>query len=169
MTGIVLVRRWWVPALYVLGTALLLLLGFARAAEGQPLLADGTRIRVTLRSTSTPVIGRVHRGDPPWLGVDSSAMQRVDVSRGYRSRKWMGAGVGGAISSAAFISLACALSNGSCDPRQDVGGFLAYVVVGAVPGALLGGAIGAHVRGDEQWRVVWTRPPSPPPATPMIR
>lgn len=158
MTGMTFAGRRWMIAAWVVGTALLLLLLSARSLAGQPPLAEGARVRLTVLPPATsPVIGVIRRDQAPWLGVAPSALQRIDVSAGYRTHKWSGAAIGGVLTSVAFVQLACALSNGSCDPGQDVGGFLAYAAVGAIPGALVGGAIGSRLRGTERWRVVWTR------------
>ena len=153
-----------------LATPLALL--FAAGLAAQPAMSPGARVRVTGRASvfagdASPHIGTVTSsgGDAltflPEFSADTLRLRyadlaRMDVSRGRKDRKVRGAVLGGLITGAGFVSLACAFSNGSCDIGQDVGGFLAYFAVGAVPGVILGVIVGSGMRGPEQWRTVWT-------------
>jgi hypothetical protein len=143
------------------------------AARAQALIAVGTEVRVTTTAgdcaAPTPCIGRWATSTPDSTVLDEVrargrvALARATVTRlevGERSRqRWTGALIGGALTAAAFVSLACSLSNGSCDVNSgNVGGFVGYVAVGALPGALIGGAIGQRIRGDVVWRQVLPAP-----------
>ncbi len=137
----------------------------ATSLPAQSPVAVGTRVRVFFRaSNASPVIGVVQRQDADALRMIVSArdtvfpfaqLQRIEISGGRSNHRWRGAAIGGAISSLAFVEMACAMSNGSCSPGQDIGGFLVYAAVGAVPGALVGGYVGARMTGEERWRAVW--------------
>jgi hypothetical protein len=82
-------------------------------------------------------------------------LRQVDVSRGRPNRRWTGAIVGGLLSGAVFTGAVCGFSDGSCDIGDNIGGFLAYYAVGAIPGAIVGGAMGARRWGDERWEQAW--------------
>lgn len=144
--------------------------------RAQPAMTPGTRVRISITppsaaearqpawragrfvsSTPTTLVidtGNVH--EP--LGVAIGSIRQIDVSRGRPSRKWTGAVVGGLVSGGAFVALACAFSNGSCNVGDNISGFLAYYAVGAIPGAIVGGAIGARHHGAERWRQIWVPP-----------
>ena len=157
----------------VAATAALLL---ASALSAQPDIAPGTRVRVTVRANVLPGgagqrIGTVTStsGDAFLVRVERSTdtlrlsyadLTRVEVSLGRKTRKLRGAIIGGLLTGSAFVSMACAFSNGSCDISKDVGGFLAYYAVGAIPGVIIGTAIGSRLHGPEQWRSVWAGPQS---------
>jgi len=156
--------------------ALLFLLSVSIAA--QPSLPQGTRVRVF--TTGTPAradepgnheahVGTLVASTPTNIVIDTGSLthrvtiavgdvRRIDVSRGASDRRWSGAVIGGLISGGAFVALACAFSDGSCKIGNNVGGFVAYYAVGAIPGALVGGAIGSRQRGPERWERVWASP-----------
>ena len=162
---------WFRPA------AVLLLLILTTPVGAQLAISPGTRIRVRAADSATSqpgdaargwVIGTVVANPPPALvlaagpvrvSYDMNEVRQVDVSRGRPNRRWRGAILGGLLSGAAFTGAVCAFSSGSCDISEDVGGFLAYYVIGAIPGAIIGGAIGARHVGKERWERVW--PPGP--------
>lgn len=156
--------------------ALLLLVSVSITA--QPSLPQGTRVRVFTAGTPAradePGNNEAHvrtlaASTPGNIVIDTGSsthrvtiavgdVRRIDVSRGASDRKWSGAVIGGLISGGAFVALACAFSNGSCKIGNNVGGFVAYYAVGAIPGALVGGAIGSRQRGPERWERVWAPP-----------
>jgi hypothetical protein len=80
---------------------------------------------------------------------------RVDISRGRPNHRRRGATIGGLVSGSAFVALSCWFSDGSCRVGDNVGGFLADFAVGAVPGAFVGGALGARQHEPERWQQVW--------------
>jgi hypothetical protein len=160
------------PACALVGAA-------APPLAAQPPLAPGARVRVFAADSLLANPPRAARGwrlgtvaavTPRTLLLETAApasrislelaeVTRVDVSRGRGNRRWAGAVTGGLLTGGAFVGLACAFGNGSCRPGDDVGGFLVYYAVGAIPGALAGGALGARMRGAERWRRVWPAPP----------
>ena len=140
----------------------------------QPPLRPGARIRVrtTADSSAAPTssigwrVGNVVSSTPQDLILRPSPLaeaitlpmtqiQRIDVSLGRPSHRRGGAVLGGLLSGGAFVGLACAFSDGSCKVSDNVGGFLAYYAVGAIPGVLVGGAIGSRLRGPERWKRVY--------------
>ena len=147
----------------------------------QPSMTPGTRVRISTAPPSAvaaPTLAR-HVGNfvsstPATIVIDTGdarqpmeitigSIRKIDVSRGRPSRKWTGALVGGLVSGGAFVGLACAFSNGSCNVGDNVGGFLAYYAVGAIPGAIVGGAIGSRHHGAERWQQIWAPSrPGPP-------
>ncbi len=144
--------------------------------RAQPPMTPGTRVRISVAPpsatealqpawrvgrfvSSTPTTFVIDTGNVQEpLGVAIGSIRQIDVSRGRPSRKWTGAVVGGLVSGGAFVALACAFSNGSCNVGDNVGGFLAYYAAGAIPGAIVGGAIGARHYGAERWQQVWVPP-----------
>ena len=150
--------------------ALALAVAFPLAA--QPSLRPGARIRVRTTAdtlAATPAEWRVGtvvsstaralilRPAPlaDSVVVPMTEIRRIDLSLGQPSHRRTGAVIGGLLSGAAFVGLACAFSDGSCRVGDNVGGFLGYYAVGAVPGALVGGALGARHRGRERWEQVY--------------
>jgi hypothetical protein len=148
----------------------------AAPIAAQPPLTQGTRVRVFARADSlTRPAGAVSRGwiagtvvssTPEALVLSPAPLSepvvlptqdvlRIDVSRGRPNHKWRGATIGGLLSGSAFVALSCWFSDGSCNVGENVGGFLAYFAVGAVPGAVVGGARGARQQGPERWQQVW--------------
>ena len=143
--------------------------------RAQPSITPGARVRI---SVAPPVavdamqpawrVGRfvsrtattfvIDTGVQQPIGIGIGAIRRIDVSRGRPNRKWTGAVLGGLVSGGAFVALACGFSNGSCNVGDNVGGFIAYYAVGASPGALVGGAIGARHYGAERWQQIWVPP-----------
>jgi hypothetical protein len=139
-------------------------------------MTPGTRVRISIAppSAAEPLhpawrVGRFVSSTPTTLVIDTGNVQepmgvaigsirQVDVSRGRPNRKWTGAAVGGLVSGGAFVALACAFSNGSCNVGDNIGGFLAYYAAGAIPGAIVGGAIGARHYGAERWQQIWVPP-----------
>jgi hypothetical protein len=141
----------------------------------QPPLRPGARVRVgmtvdslaatpaasggwwvgTVVSTSTRdlVLRPTPLADSVVLSM--AEIRRIDLSRGRPSRRWSGAVIGGLLSGGAFAAAACAFSDGSCSVSDNVGGFLGYYAVGAVPGVLVGGALGSRLRGRERWEQVY--------------
>ena len=156
-----------------------LFIGLAFPLAAQPTLPVGTRVRVLTRDTlqgpsrnASRVwqVGSVASSTPFTVALDLAPSEaprtrsladvtRIEVSRGWSTRRRSGMVVGGLVSGAAFVSLACAFSNGSCRVGDQVGGFLLYYATGAIPGVLVGGAIGSHLRGGERWEQVWRSPP----------
>lgn len=154
-------------------TLLLLLAGSPMAA--QPSVTAGARVRVLVsdtvaapEATSRPrwTVGTVVsstssvlvlRTTPsgPQQNVSFAELRRIEVSRGRSNHRWIGATIGGLISGGAFVAAACAFSDGSCSVSDNVGGFLGYYAVGAIPGAIVGGAIGSRHYGRERWRQIW--------------
>lgn len=144
--------------------------------RAQPPMAPGTRVRVSVappgaaeqapwrvgrflsRTPTTFVVDTGNAREP--IGIAIGTIRQIDVSRGRPSRRWTGAVIGGLVSGGAFVALACAFSNGSCNVGDNVGGFLAYYGAGAIPGAIVGGAIGSRHHGAERWRQVWAPPPA---------
>ena len=145
-------------------------------AGAQPSIAPGTRVRVSISPTSaaqaaktesrigtlvssTATIVVIDTGSVAnWATFAIGDIRQIDVSRGRPNHKWMGAGLGGLLSGGAFVALACGFSNSSCNVGDNVGGFIAYYAVGAIPGAIVGGAIGSRHRGAERWERVWISP-----------
>ena len=158
---------------------------FAAPLAAQPSLPRGTRVRVHAADTllgpavagapgdwrvgtvvaSTPAT-LVFAPAPPASSGPSVApialsladVRSIDVSLGRPDRRWTGAAIGGALSGAAFVALACAFSDGSCSVGDNVGGFVLYYATGAVPGAIVGGVVGGRHHGPERWRQVWSAP-----------
>lgn len=146
--------------------------------RAQPPVTPGTRVRISVAPPSAvealqPArrVGRFVSSTPTTFVIDTGngqepiaiaigAIRQIDVSRGRASHKWTGVAVGGLVSGGAFVGLACAFSNGSCNVGDDIGGFLAYYAVGAIPGAIVGGAIGSRHYGGERWQQIWA-PPRP--------
>lgn len=137
----------------------------------QPTLESGTRLRVTMKDTTTQ-IGRLVSTTPTALTLDvapSRAVRtidfadawRIEISRGWTDRRKSGRVVGGLVSGAAFVGFVCAFSDGSCAIGDEVGGFLAYYALGAIPGVIIGGKIGAGMRGQERWEPAWSAPGAP--------
>ncbi|MHB1223949.1 MAG: hypothetical protein ACYC2G_07890 [Gemmatimonadaceae bacterium] len=141
----------------------------------QPVLPAGTRVRVFTDPLAVfpgmpergQLTGTVVFSDPSELRLDTeppprrielpvAGLRRIDVSRGRPNRRLSGGMIGGLVSGAVFVGAVCAFSDGSCDVGENVGGFLAYYAVGAVPGVLIGARIGARRRGPERWETVWT-------------
>lgn len=140
----------------------------------QPTLNPGVRVRV-YRSDSAvssalreALTGRVSRStpntlllvaDPSGLEVSISprSLLRIDLSAGRGTHAVAGGVIGGLISGGGFVALACAFSNGSCRIGNRLGGFLAYYAVGAIPGAVVGVAVGSRMHTPERWRTIWVR------------
>ena len=142
--------------------------------RAQPTLNPGVRVRVyssdsalssALREART---GRVSRSTPGslLLVVDDSGLEvslpshsllRIDLSAGRGTHAVAGGVIGGLISGGGFVALACAFSNGSCRIDNHIGGFLAYYATGAIPGALVGVAVGSRMHTPERWRTIWVR------------
>lgn len=156
----------------------ILMVAHGAVGRAQPSMTPGTRVRIStapLSAVDAPVLAR-HVGNfvsstPATIVIDTGevrqpmgiaigAIRQIDVSRGRPSRKRTGALIGGLVTGGAFVGLACAFSNGSCNVGDNVGGFLAYYAVGAIPGAIVGGAIGARRYGAERWQQIWV-PPRP--------
>ena len=158
----------------LLTAALLVLLTPPMTA--QPPLRQGTRVRVFTSSDSLAprgnavsrawIAGTVVSSTPEALvlrpaplsepvAVPTRNVLQVDISRGRPNHRWRGATIGGLLSGGAFVALACWFSDGSCNVGDNVGGFLGYFAVGAIPGAFVGGARGARQQGPERWQQVW--------------
>jgi hypothetical protein len=163
----------WLWRLFtVMLIALLMLLAFpaqALPAQAQPAVSPGTRIRLALPDSASPVIATMVSGDANSLTVTDAARQsrriplaellRVEVSEGRSTHRRAGATVGGLLGGALFATMACGFSDGSCAVSgSTVGGFLVYYAIGAIPGAMYGASVGSRRLGDEQWREVWRRP-----------
>lgn len=141
----------------------------------QPTLDPGSRVRIYWADTGAvsalpqALIGRVSHRTPSALSVvpDRSALEvsvplpsllRIDVSAGRGTHAVAGGIIGGLISGGGFVALACAFANGSCRVGNQLGGFLAYYAAGAIPGAIVGVAVGSRIPGPERWRPSWVRP-----------
>lgn len=144
----------------------------------QPVLETGTRIRIWLPDSVMPAdaadragarIGVVARMDASTLvlrvrtserrAVPLAVLTRIDVSAGRPTHRVAGALLGGVLSGGAFVGMACGFSDGSCAVNSgNIGGFLGYYAVGAIPGVFIGRAIGGRMQGSERWREVWRRP-----------
>jgi hypothetical protein len=159
--------------------ALFLALAIAVVLGAQPVIPAGTRVRVWAPDTilGNPAasatgwrIGIVAASSPEHLSLRPDgeraaanlpwvALVRVESSLGATSRWRAGALIGGVITGAGFVSLACAMSSGSCAVSGDnAGGFVLYFLTGAIPGALVGAGIGSRFRDDERWDPLWTAP-----------
>ena len=154
-----------------------IVLGVVSSADAQPLLTRGTRVRVSIADGSpeaartarpTPLTGVVSSmdatalmlvlGEGPERRVPLGALLRIDVSAGRSTRRTAGAIIGGLVSGAVFVGAACGFSDGSCGVNSsNVGGFLAYYAVGAIPGVFIGRSIGGRMQGEERWRELWRR------------
>ena len=143
--------------------------------RAQPSITPGTRVRISIAPpvaveatqpawrvgrfvSRTPTTFAIDTGAQQPIGIAIGAIRQIDVSRGRPNRKWTGAVLGGLLSGGAFVALACGFSNGSCNVGDNVGGFIAYYAVGAIPGAVGGGAIGARHYGAERWQQIWVSP-----------
>jgi surface antigen len=154
------------------------ILGVASGANAQPLLDRGTRVRVSIGGGLPETGGRpqatqslsglvasmdtaaivVALGSGMERHVPLQSLLRIEVSAGHGSRRTAGTIVGGLVSGALFVGAACGFSDGSCGvSSSNVGGFLAYYAVGALPGVFIGRAIGARMQGEERWRELWRR------------
>ena len=144
--------------------------------RAQPTLNPGVRVRVYSSDSAVSSVlrealtGRVSRSTPSTLllvadpsgtevSLPSHSLLRIDVSAGRGTHAVAGGVIGGLISGAGFVGLACAFSNGSCRIDNHVGGFLAYYAVGAIPGAVVGVAMGSRMHTPERWRTIWVRAP----------
>lgn len=145
-------------------------------AAAQFTLAPGARVRVLPADSVAIHVGDRARGwvvgtlvssPPPALVLETpsgqlrytvDAFRQVEASRGRADRRTAWAIVGGVLSGAAFTGAVCAFSDGSCRIGSHLGGFLAYYAVGAIPGAIVGGALGSRRVGDERWSRVWPTP-----------
>lgn len=128
-------------------------------------LAEGDRVRLVAPALgSRRVIGhllavrvdglRLKLLDGRELEVGRADIQRLEVARGLRSHTAEGAAIGALAGAAVLLGLLIA-DRGVCD--EDLGGCQAYGLaagIGAIPGALLGGLTGLHVRTDR-----WTKVP----------
>lgn len=149
----------------------------AAVLPAQPVVATGTRVRLWLPDSVVPAqvadvaglrIGSVAAMDSATLvlragtathRVPLASLARLDVSEGRPSHRTAGAVIGGLVSGALFVGAACGFSDGSCDVNSgNVGGFLAYYAIGALPGVFIGRAVGGRMHGEERWREVWRRP-----------
>lgn len=155
-------------------TLLLLPLFISLPLRAQPTLDPGTRVRIysadsiAASALRQARIGRVSRSTPSALSLipDQSALEvsvpsqslvRIDVSAGRGTHAVAGGVIGGLITGGGFVALACAFANGSCRISNQVGGFLAYYAVGAIPGAVVGAVLGSRMQGPERWRTIWVR------------
>ena len=160
--------RW---RLLVSGGALLLSVARVPELPAQRVLEPGTRVRVAVGG-GVPgaglLIGTVTTMDATAIGVQMdlgparslplASVLRIDVSRGRGTHRGVGAALGGVLSGAAFVVLACKFSDGSCDVGgSNVGGFMAYYAIGAIPGVFAGASIGGRYPGNERWREHWRR------------
>lgn len=163
------------PIALLAALALSLALSVARSLAAQLPFDQGTRVRVfaadsllgnpagSRRGWRAGTVALVSSGmlvldTPPPAGrviVSLGDIWRIDVSRGRPTHRWLGATIGGAITGSAFVALACAFSDGSCRIGNQLPGFLAYLAVGATPGAIAGGMIGGRWYGAERWTPVW--------------
>lgn len=142
--------------------------------RAQPTLNPGVRVRVYSSDSAVSsalreaLTGRVSRSTPSSLllvtdysglevSVPSQSLLRIDLSAGHGTHALAGGVIGGLISGGGFVALACAFSNGSCRISNHVGGFLAYYAVGAIPGAVVGVAVGSRKHTAERWRTIWVR------------
>ncbi|MBL0170318.1 MAG: hypothetical protein IPP90_06220 [Gemmatimonadaceae bacterium] len=162
-----------------ISTGIALIAGLlATPLTAQPILSIGTRVRVWMPDSVLPIgmrdgggirVGTVSAMDASVLQLRSDAtaplrlplatLTRLEVSAGRSSHRTAGAVVGGLLSGAAFVGLACGFTDGSCAVNSgNVGGFLAYYAIGAIPGVFIGRAIGGHLTGEERWREVWRKP-----------
>jgi len=158
----------WFRRPMVLGLVLL-----ASPAAAQPVFSPGTRVRVLVADSAANhardatqgwVIGSVVSSPPPALLLDAKTgrvsytvgeLRQIDVTRGRANKRWMGATIGGLLSGAAFTGAVCGFSSGSCNIGANVGGFLVYYATGAIPGVIVGGAMGARHVGEERWEQAW--------------
>ncbi len=147
----------------------------ATSVGAQPVMATGTRVRAWFPDTAVPRLSRdrlvsqtggVESMDARAivLRVDGGTTHRVslatlvqlDSSAGRSTHRLSGAIVGGLLSGAAFVGMVCGFSSGSCAvDGGNVGGFLGYYAVGAIPGIFFGRAVGGRMQGAERWRIVW--------------
>ncbi len=145
----------------------LALLAASTVLGAQPSPPTGTRVRLitgagvtavgTLVSMDSSAI--VTRDDDAHLDTTATAsLTCLQVSEGRASRATVGAVVGGLLSGGAFVGMVCGMSSGSCAVNGgNVGGFLGYYAVGAIPGVFIGRAIGGRMRGEESWSEIWRR------------
>ncbi len=160
-----------------IATASLFAVLLASTVGAQPVMEAGTRVRVWLPDTAPTAASR----NLPWsrvghvesmdartivLRIDGGTTDRLsltnlvqlDSSAGQSTHRMSGAIVGGLLSGAAFVGMVCGFSDGSCAVNGgNVGGFLGYYAIGAIPGVFIGRAVGGRMRGDDRWIVVWRR------------
>lgn len=155
----------------ILGALVLLL---SHPLSAQPALDRGSRVRVysadpAAAALRQALIGRVVRSmpdslslvtDPPAreVSLPSQSLSRIDVSVGRATHALAGGVIGGLVTGGGFVALACAFSSGSCRVGNQVGGFIGYYAVGAIPGVVVGAMVGSRMQGPERWRTIWTRP-----------
>ncbi len=150
----------------VAAVAASLILATSLPLAAQRSVAREDRVRITLRDKSgQPVVGRVStirkdtvvvwsEGESLLRPITSDKIEKVEISRGKRSKVGMGALIGFAAGAVGGLVVAVADGdncNGFCPVDQTAEAGIAALVFGVV-GTAVGAAVGFATRG-EHWEV----------------